>query len=183
MCTACETALAELALNILCVLVREQWSWLCTENIQRTIRLLFGTLINRWLDVSVANMTCTRYWVVYLQVLQEVVWPGGALPASPRDERSQEQKDDTKQQALHCLMRLLPDIVSDMLGSDKYKLSWQTALDSLQDPHVNRHLLYCTCGLPEEPAAEPQEEPGESSGVRNKPHAAHSSCWTSNMAA
>ncbi|KAM7399804.1 hypothetical protein PAMP_019048 [Pampus punctatissimus] len=41
-----ETALAEVALNILCLLMKEQWSWLCTENIQRTIRLLFGTLIN-----------------------------------------------------------------------------------------------------------------------------------------
>lgn len=44
---ASETDLAEVALNILCLLMREQWSWLCTENIQRTIRLLFGTLINR----------------------------------------------------------------------------------------------------------------------------------------
>uniref|UniRef100_UPI003AADA2EC sorting nexin-19 n=1 Tax=Centroberyx gerrardi TaxID=166262 RepID=UPI003AADA2EC len=142
-----ETALAEVALNILCLLMREQWSWLCTENIQRTIRLLFGTLINRWLDVSIANLTCTQYWVLYLRVLQEAVWPGGALPAAPPPERSQREKDDTKQQVLHCLMRLLPDLVSDMLGSDKYKLSWQTALDSLQDPYINRHLLYCICDL------------------------------------
>ncbi|KAG7237035.1 hypothetical protein INR49_032880 [Caranx melampygus] len=42
-----ETALADVALNILCLLMKEQWSWICTENIQRTIRLLFGTLINR----------------------------------------------------------------------------------------------------------------------------------------
>ncbi|CAJ1065997.1 sorting nexin-19 [Xyrichtys novacula] len=142
-----ETALAEVALNILCLLMREQWSWLCTENIQRTIRLLFGTLINRWLDVSVANLTCSTYWVVYLQVIQEAVWPGGTLPNEPHPERSQQEKDDTRQQALQCLMRLLPDLVSDMLGSDKYKLSWQTALDSLQDPHINRHLVYCIFDL------------------------------------
>ncbi|XP_042342162.1 sorting nexin-19-like [Plectropomus leopardus] len=144
---ASETALAEVALNILCLLMKEQWSWLCTENIQKTIRLLFGTLINRWLDVSIANLTCTRYWVVYLQVIQEAVWPGGALPLDPELERSQQQKDSTRQQALHCLMRLLPDLVSDMLGSDKYKLSWQTALDSLQDPVINRHLVYCIFDL------------------------------------
>ncbi|GAA6225133.1 sorting nexin-19 [Lates japonicus] len=144
---ASETALAEVALNMLCLLMKEQWSWLCTENIQRTIRLLFGTLINRWLDVSIANLTCKRYWVVYLQVIQEAVWPGGALPTSPQLERSQQQKDITRQQALHCLMRLLPDLVSDMLGSDKYKLSWQTALDSLQDPYINRHLVYCIFDL------------------------------------
>lgn len=141
--SASETALAEVALNILCLLMRKQWSWLCTENIQRTIRLLFGTLINRWLDVSLANLTSTRYWVAYLQVIQEAVWPEGNLPTAPPPERSQQQKEKTRQQALQCLMRLLPDLVSDVLGSDKYKLSWQTALDSLQDPHVNRHLTYC----------------------------------------
>lgn len=37
---------------------------------------------------------------------------------------------------LHVIVSL--DLVSDMLGSDKYKLSWQTALDSLQDPYINR---------------------------------------------
>ncbi|XP_029374087.1 sorting nexin-19 [Echeneis naucrates] len=144
---ASETALAEVALNIICLLLKEQWSWLCTENVQKTIRLLFGTLINRWLDVSVANLMCKRYWVVYLQVIQEAVWPGGVLPTSPQLERSQQQKDSSRQEALHCLMRLLPDVVSDMLGSDKYQLSWQTVLDSVQDPHINRHLVYCIFDL------------------------------------
>ncbi|KAK7883180.1 hypothetical protein WMY93_029354 [Mugilogobius chulae] len=142
-----ETALAEVTLNILCLLMREQWSWLCTENIQRTVRLLFGTLLNRFLDVSVGNLLCTRYWVMYLQVIQESVWPGGTLPTAPVMDRTQQQKDATKQEALECLMQLLPDIVSDMLGSDKYKVSWQNALDSLQDPYINRHLVYCIFDL------------------------------------
>ncbi|KAK2847494.1 hypothetical protein Q5P01_010493 [Channa striata] len=144
---ASEIGLAEVVLNILCLLMKDQWSWLCTENLQKTIRLLFGTLINRWLDVSVANLMCTRYWVVYLQVIQEAVWPGGALRTAPRPERTQKQKDSTRLQALHCLMRLLPDLVSDILGSEKYKRSWQTALDSLQDPYINRHLVYCIFDL------------------------------------
>lgn len=63
---------------------------------------------HRWLDVSVANLTCPRYWVVYLQVIQEAVWPGGNLPAEPPTARSQQQKDDSKQEALRSLMRLLP---------------------------------------------------------------------------
>ncbi|KAK0145637.1 Sorting nexin-19 [Merluccius polli] len=42
-----EMMLAEPALSILCLLMTGQWSWLCTENIQRTIRMLFGTLIDR----------------------------------------------------------------------------------------------------------------------------------------
>lgn len=111
--------------------------------------ILYGIHITcvTWLDVSVANLTCTQYWVIYLRVLQEAVWPGGSLPAQPRPERSHQQKEDTKQQSLHCLMSLLPDLLSDMLGSDKYQLSWQTALESLQDPYINRHLVYCIWDL------------------------------------
>lgn len=142
-----EMALAEVTLDILCLLMREQWSWLCTQNIQRTIRLLFGTLLNRWLDVRVANLMCTRYLVMYLQVIQEAVWPGGALPMEPKINRTQQQKEATKQDVLQCLMKLLPDLISDMLGSDKYKLAWQNALDSLQDPYINRHLIYCILDL------------------------------------
>ncbi|KAG7471372.1 hypothetical protein MATL_G00123930 [Megalops atlanticus] len=142
-----ETALADVALSMLCLLIQDQWSWLCTENIQRTIRLLFGTLIDRWLDVGVANLTCRQYWVVYLRVLQEAVWPGGELPAQPRPQRSHAQREETRQQSLHCLMKLLPDVISDMLGSDKYKQSWNTVLQSLQDPHINRHLVYCVCDV------------------------------------
>ncbi|KAJ7995177.1 hypothetical protein DPEC_G00241850 [Dallia pectoralis] len=138
-----ETVLTDIALDIMCLLMKDQWSWMCTDNVQKTVRLLFGTLVDRWLDVSVANLTCTQYWVIYLRILQEAVWPGGILPAQPRPERTKQQKEDTKDQSLHCLMRLLPDLLADMLGSDKYKLSWQTALESLQDPNINRHLVYC----------------------------------------
>ncbi|KAM6932961.1 sorting nexin-19 [Xenentodon cancila] len=142
-----DMALAEVALSVLRLLMKNQWSWLCTENVQRAIRLLFGTLINRWLDVNVANLTCIRYWVVYLQVIQEAVWPGGALPTAPPPERSQQQKDSTRQQALESLMRLLPDLVSDMLGTKQYKRSWKTALDSFQDRFINRHLVFCIFDL------------------------------------
>ncbi|CDQ68769.1 unnamed protein product [Oncorhynchus mykiss] len=43
-----ETALADVALDIMCLLMKDQWSWLCTDNIRKTIRLLFGTLIDRY---------------------------------------------------------------------------------------------------------------------------------------
>lgn len=51
MCDA-DTAVADVALNILCLLMKDQWSWLCTENIQKTIRLLFGTFIERSVFLS-----------------------------------------------------------------------------------------------------------------------------------
>uniref|UniRef100_A0A8C5CZX1 Sorting nexin 19 n=1 Tax=Gadus morhua TaxID=8049 RepID=A0A8C5CZX1_GADMO len=134
----CEMALAEPALSIVCLLMAGQWGWLCTENVQRTVRMLFGTLIDRWLEVSVANLTSMQYWVTYLQIIQEAVWPGGVLPAEPWPLRTPLERDHSRQQALLGLMGVVPDLVSELLGSDKYRLSWKTALDSLQDPYINR---------------------------------------------
>ncbi|XP_070699788.1 sorting nexin-19a [Pempheris klunzingeri] len=142
-----DTAVADVALNILCLLMKDQWSWLCTENIQKTIRLLFGTFIERWLDVGVAHLTSAPCWVIYLQVLQEAVWPGGTLPTQPRPQRSAAEREETKEQCLDCLTQLLPELVTDMLGSEKYKLSLETMLASLQDYQINKHLIYCVCDL------------------------------------
>ncbi|XP_078122296.1 sorting nexin-19a isoform X1 [Sander vitreus] len=142
-----DTAVADVALNILCLLMKDQWSWLCTENIQKTIRLLFGTFIERWLDVGVAHLTSAPCWVIYLQVLQEAVWPGGTLPAQPRPERSAAEREETKEQCLDCLMQPLPELITDMLGSEKYRLSLESMLESLQDHQINKHLIYCICDL------------------------------------
>ncbi|KAM9729677.1 sorting nexin-19a isoform 1-T2 [Menidia menidia] len=142
-----DTAVADVVLNILCLLMKDQWSWLCTENIQKTIRLLFGTFIERWLDVGAAHLTSAPCWVIYLQVLQEAVWPGGSLPAQPRPERSATEREQTKEQCLDCLMQLLPEFITDMLGNEKYRLSLETMLESLQDHQINKHLIFCICDL------------------------------------
>ncbi|KAF3705961.1 Sorting nexin-19 [Channa argus] len=101
----------------------------------------------RWLDVGVAHLTSASCWVIYLQVLQETVWPGGTLPAQPRPERSAAERGETKEACLKCLMQLLPELITDMLGSEKYRLSVETMLDSLQDYQINKHLIYCICDL------------------------------------
>ncbi|XP_036071154.1 LOW QUALITY PROTEIN: sorting nexin-19a [Oryzias melastigma] len=141
------TAVADVALNILCLLMKDQWSWLCTENIQKAIRLLFGTFIERWLEVGAAHLTSAHCWVIYLQVLQEAVWPGGMLPAQPQPERSAAEREETKEQCLHCLMQLLPEFIAEMLGYEKYKMSLETMLGSLQDHQINKHLIFCICDL------------------------------------
>ncbi|XP_052412407.1 sorting nexin-19a [Carassius gibelio] len=142
-----DTTLADIALNILCLLMKDQWSWLCRENIQKTIRLLFGTFIERWLDIGIAHLTSAPCWVIYLRVLQDAVWPGGELPVVPRTERSPEQREKTRLQCLHCLMRLFPELITDILGTEKCRLVWEHVLESLQDPSINRHLVYCVFDL------------------------------------
>ncbi|XP_004379375.1 sorting nexin-19 isoform X2 [Trichechus manatus latirostris] len=138
-----ETELADTALNLLLLLLMEQWRWLCTENVKKVLHLVFGTLIQRWLEVQVANLTCPQHWVQYLRLLQESIWPGGLLPESPRPVRTQEQKVAAEKQALQSLMGVLPDIVVEILGVNKCRLSWGLVLESLQQPLINRHLIYC----------------------------------------
>ncbi|XP_046926300.1 sorting nexin-19 isoform X1 [Lynx rufus] len=138
-----ETELADTALDLLLLLLMEQWRWLCTENMQKVLRLAFGTLIQRWLEVQVANLTCPQRWVQYLRLLQESIWPGGVLPKYPRPVRTQEQKVAAEKQALQSLMGILPDIIVEILGVNKCQLSWSLVLESLQQPVINRHLIYC----------------------------------------
>ncbi|XP_043435770.1 sorting nexin-19 isoform X1 [Prionailurus bengalensis] len=138
-----ETELADTALDLLLLLLMEQWRWLCTENMQKVLHLVFGTLIQRWLEVQVANLTCPQRWVQYLRLLQESIWPGGVLPKYPRPVRTQEQKAAAEKQALQSLMGILPDIVVEILGVNKCQLSWSLVLESLQQPVINRHLIYC----------------------------------------
>ncbi|KAF1493419.1 Sorting nexin-19, partial [Eudyptula minor novaehollandiae] len=138
-----ETALADLALDVLRLLLMDHWSWLCTENIQKIFHLLFGTLIQRWLEVQVVNLTCTQRWVQYLQLLQESIWPGGVLPAVPKPARTEEQKKAAAEQALQSLMGILPNVIQEILGTSKCRMSWNLVLESLGQPVINRHLVFC----------------------------------------
>lgn len=138
-----ETELADTALDLLVLLLMEQWRWLCTESMQKVLHLVFGTLIQRWLEVQVAHLTCPQRWVQYLRLLQESIWPGGALPKCPRPVRTPEQKAAAEKQALQSLMGVLPDAIVEILGEDKCRLSWSLVLESLQQPLINRHLIYC----------------------------------------
>ncbi|NXW83514.1 SNX19 protein, partial [Alopecoenas beccarii] len=138
-----ETALADLALDVLRLLLMDHWAWLCTENIQKVFHLLFGTLIQRWLEVQVVNLTCTQRWVQYLQLLQESIWPGGVLPAAPKPARTEEQKKATAEQALQSLMGILPNVIQEILGTSQCQMSWNLVLESLGQPAINRHLVFC----------------------------------------
>ncbi|XP_005528557.1 PREDICTED: sorting nexin-19 [Pseudopodoces humilis] len=138
-----ETALADLALDVLRLVLVDHWSWLCTENIQKVFNLLFGTLVQRWLEVQMVTLTCTQRWVQYLQLLQESIWPGGVLPAVPKPPRTEEQKKATAEQALQSLMGILPNVIQEILGTSKCRMSWNLVLESLSQPVINRHLVFC----------------------------------------
>ncbi|NXE40117.1 SNX19 protein, partial [Ptilorrhoa leucosticta] len=138
-----ETALADLALDVLRLLLVDHWSWLCTENVQKVFNLLFGTLVQRWLEVQMVTLTCTQRWVQYLQLLQESIWPGGVLPAVPKPPRTEEQKRATAEQALQSLMGILPNVIQEILGTSKCRMSWNLVLESLSQPVINRHLVFC----------------------------------------
>nr|XP_033774134.1 sorting nexin-19 isoform X2 [Geotrypetes seraphini] len=137
-----ETTEADAALNVLWLLMKDHWSWMCTENMQKAIHLLFSTLIQRWLEVQVTNLTCPQRWVIYLRLLQQAIWPGGSLRSVPRPVRTEEQKKAAQEEALQSLIRILPGFVQEMFGVSKCQESWEMLLESLQNPFINRHLIY-----------------------------------------
>ncbi|NWI91128.1 SNX19 protein, partial [Pitta sordida] len=165
-----ETPLADLALDVLRLVLVDHWSWMCTENFQKVFNLLFGTLVQRWLEVQMFNLTCTQRWIQYLQLLQESIWPGGVLPAVPKPPRTEEQKKATAEQALQSLMGILPSTIQEILGTDKCRMSWTLVLESLSQPVINRHLVFCLLdilleflvlkGSSEEPEAAPPASAG-----------------------
>lgn len=138
-----ETELADTAFDLILLLLMEQWEWLCTEGMKKFFHLIFGTLVQRWLEVQVANLTCPQHWVQYLRLLRESIWPGGVLSKFPRPERTQAQKAATEKQALQSLMSILPGFLVNILGVNKCRLSWSLVLESFQQPLINRHLIYC----------------------------------------
>ncbi|XP_055457266.1 sorting nexin-19 isoform X1 [Psammomys obesus] len=138
-----EIELADTAFDLILLLLMEQWKWLCTENMQKFLRLAFGTLVQRWLEVQVANLTSPQRWAQYLRLLRESIWPGGVLPKFPRPGRTEAQKAATEKQALQSLMGILPDFLVEILGVNKCLLSWTLVLESFQQPLINRHLIYC----------------------------------------
>lgn len=138
-----ETHLADIALDLLRLIMVDHWSWLCMENVQKVLHLLFGTLIQRWLEVQVDNLTCTQRWVQYLRLLQESIWPGGVLPVVPKPVRTEEQKVAAEKQALQILMGILPEFLLEILGTSKCRKSWSLVLESIQHPVINRNMVYC----------------------------------------
>lgn len=48
-----------------------------------------------------------------------------------------------EKQALQSLMGILPDTLVKILGVNKCQRNWSLVLESLQQPLINRHLIYC----------------------------------------
>lgn len=138
-----DTALADTALDLLHLLLMDQWQWLCTEQVFKSLHFVFGTLIQRWLEVQAADLTCTQHWLQNLRLLRESIWPGGTLPKGPRLVRTPEQKAATEKQALCSLMGIVPDLVLWLLDQNKWEQSWSLVLKSLKQPLINRHLIFC----------------------------------------
>nr|XP_045001495.1 sorting nexin-19 isoform X3 [Jaculus jaculus] len=71
-----ETELADTALDLILLLMMEQWKWLCTGNMQKFLHLIFGTLVQRFFSRDPGNK----------QVLAELESSPGVTPAAPHQQ-------------------------------------------------------------------------------------------------
>ncbi|XP_078665523.1 uncharacterized protein LOC144907952 isoform X2 [Branchiostoma floridae x Branchiostoma belcheri] len=139
--------LADTALLIGCEALEGQRSWFCEDRVQQVVRTACGRLLDQWLHSQVTLLTNQDQCVQYLSLLREAVWPCGALPDEPEPIRTEEEKEESKGQALEAMVNFLPGLFPVLLGQLQYRAAMQGALEAFQNPRINRHVAYCLLDL------------------------------------
>ncbi|XP_078585050.1 uncharacterized protein LOC144867149 [Branchiostoma floridae x Branchiostoma japonicum] len=139
--------LADTTLLIGCEALEGQRSWFCEDRVQQVVRTAGGRLLEQWLHNQVTLLTNQEQCVYYLSLLREAVWPGGVLPDEPEPIRTEEEKEESKQQALEAMVNFLPGLFPVLLGQLQYRTAMQEALEAFQNPKINRHIAYCLLDL------------------------------------
>ncbi|CAH1248074.1 SNX19 [Branchiostoma lanceolatum] len=139
--------LADRTLLIGCEALEGQRSWFCEDRVQQVVRTAGGRLLEQWLHSQVTLLTNQEQCVYYLSLLREAVWPGGILPDEPEPIRTEEEKEESKQQALEAMVNFLPGLFPLLLGQLQYQTAMQEALEAFQHPRINRHVAYCLLDL------------------------------------
>jgi sorting nexin-25 len=80
-------------------------------------------------------------------MLKESLWPGGQLRSGDGCPQTDQQKAAKKQEALRLLKNFLPDVLRWAAGSRVYDDVMEELLEMVQDPWINRHLIYTLLDL------------------------------------
>eukprot|EP00057_Strongylocentrotus_purpuratus_P007585 XP_011662059.1 PREDICTED: uncharacterized protein LOC585420 [Strongylocentrotus purpuratus] len=120
-----------------------QQSFVLDESLQRTLAILIGDLVDRWLFREVGLLFDEAQWGYYLSLLRELLWPGGVWCPKERETKTPDEMAKTKEDALHELTHnAAAAVLSVILGEDHLREGISLVLDSLQDQALNKHLLF-----------------------------------------
>ncbi len=61
----------------------------------------------RWIKTQIESLVSEQWCAYYLTLIQDAIWPNGELIGSTK-KRTDEEKEKMKQDALQCLIDILP---------------------------------------------------------------------------
>lgn len=117
-------------------------SWVCKEGSYRSLQVIFGTILDRWLQQKLEKMTSRSQCLSYLQLLREKIWPNGKLSIQQSPEKSPAEIQATKELAHHCLKEFFPQILYFTIGEENLNHAIVQLLAAIQYKQLNRHLIF-----------------------------------------
>ncbi|PAV87162.1 hypothetical protein WR25_02378 [Diploscapter pachys] len=123
------------------VRARNAWFRRQMVSVLRQFVTPFGTSINRRIIDVVNWLTCEQQVVCYLASFRDSFWPNGKLAEEP-PKRPAAFHYRTRILARSLMLSSLPDELRIVLGAETTYQGISTISDALQNPHLNRRLLY-----------------------------------------
>ncbi|PAV89444.1 hypothetical protein WR25_24393 [Diploscapter pachys] len=123
------------------VRARNAWFRRQMVSVLRQFVTPFGTSINRRIIDIVNWLTCEQQVACYLASFRDSFWPNGKLAEEP-PKRPAAFHYRTRILARSLMLSSLPDELRIVLGAETTYQGISTISDALQNPHLNRRLLY-----------------------------------------
>eukprot|EP00052_Salpingoeca_macrocollata_P021062 m.179538 g.179538 ORF g.179538 m.179538 type:complete len:413 (-) comp21446_c1_seq5:36-1274(-) len=133
---------ASLVLNAACEFFDVKWIRQRYKRVFTILSALLRSFIERTMREHVRRLTAARRIKHYLKTLRTAFWPGGVWDATVPPERSEQEKRETRAQALVLLMDLLPAMVNWTASGQQISASAvRNVLASLEHTPLTRHLV------------------------------------------
>lgn len=113
--------------------------WLRRQAIVLLLQQWFGATVERKVRDIVGRFSRPESVEKLLANFQENMWPGG-VRRQPAPKRTPEEIKETRLSASRKLGRLLPDMLSNVIGRRNSRKAAQRVFAVIQDPRLNQHL-------------------------------------------
>lgn len=104
-------------------------------------QLTFGRSIEGELQDLMKWLVSEPMLVYYVQTFQESMWPDG-LPSEPVPDRSDEEKEQTREEAKEKFMNYAPQSLQTVLGQRNCQIGFLKIFAAFQDRNANKQLFY-----------------------------------------
>lgn len=108
------------------------------------VRLTYGKTINRTLSESVDWLFYDAQLLLYISSLAESLFPREVPPV---EVRTPALRAATRDNAERCFMANLPPVLASLVGQRNLRSGAARLFNSLQNAHMNRHLMVCLLEL------------------------------------